>query len=207
MASTTVHENKKIAVINPAGHAEDIGRKLRNSTERAETFKLAQYLQEKLEGGNDELRVILTRTPGETIVDFQNASFANRLGNIDLFISLHCYLEDSPKPKIFIYHYISDPVADFATRTIPNLSFVSVLHAHQANAARSRSFASRLKNSFNSYECSNVFDFSGLYGIPVKPLLGIKAPAILLEIGIPQNNSEVPKDLADLICSKIGDFF
>jgi N-acetylmuramoyl-L-alanine amidase len=203
----SVKRDKKIIMINPAGHAGDAGRKLKNSNERAEAFKMAQYFQSELEKGNDEVRVVLTRAPGETIVDFQNASFANRLGKVDLFISLHCYWEEGSKPKLFVYHYISDPVADFSRRNIPELSFVPVLQAHQFNASRTKNIAQRFQQAFNSTTCIETFDFGGLFGIPVKPLLGIAAPAILIEIGWPQGECDNWNDVANLIAARIGEFF
>lgn len=193
---------KKHIIINPAGHAGDAGRKLKNSYERAETFKMAQYLQERLENKNDNLRVVLTRTPGETIVDFQNASFANRL-NADLFLSLHFYWSEKPKHEIFIYYYVADPIADFARRNTPELSFVPVLQAHQFNIYKTKHIAERMQQSLSDSSYRDFFDFGELLGIPVKPLVGIACPSILIEIGWSQGDCSNWKAVAECVVASI----
>ncbi|KKQ32814.1 MAG: hypothetical protein US49_C0005G0033 [candidate division TM6 bacterium GW2011_GWF2_37_49] len=195
---------KKIVMINPAGHAGDAGRKLKNSYERAETIKMAQYIQERLESKNDNLRVVLTRTPGETVVDFQNASFANRL-SVDLFLSLHFYASERPKHEIYIYYYVADPIADFARRNTPELSFIPVMQAHQFNIYKTRHIAERLQSSISGSLNRETFEFVDLLGIPVKPLLGIASPAILFEIGWSQGDTSSWKDAADCLIDGVDE--
>lgn len=176
---------KKVIMINPAGHAGDSGRSL-SGFERAATFRFAQELQNALERGYDS-RVVLTRVPGEKIVDFQNASFANRL-NVDLFISLHLFKLDSVKPKVYVYQHVADPVGDFVSRSFPSLKMVSVLQAHQVNIFKTKNIGQHLGNIFSSVDNQKLFDFGGFYGIPLKPLCGVVAPAILIEIGVNQDD-------------------
>lgn len=193
---------KEIVMINPAGHAGDAGRKLKNSYERAETIKMAQYIQERLESKNDNLRVVLTRTPGETVVDFQNASFANRL-SVDLFLSLHFYSSEKSKHQIFIYYYVGDPIVDFARRNVSELSLISVMQAHQFNIYKTRHIA----ESSHSYILGSLnnenFEIVEPLGIPVKPLLGIASPAILVEIGWAQGDCSSWQIVADYITAAI----
>jgi N-acetylmuramoyl-L-alanine amidase len=177
--------SKPVIMINPAGHAGDPGRSL-NGFERAATFRFAQELQGALERLND-CRVVLTRVPGEKIVDFQNASFANRL-NVDLFTSIHLFKIDSEKPIVYIYQHVADPIGDFAHRSFPPLKIMPVLQAHQVNISKSKGMGEKLASIFLSSENQRLFDFGGFYGIPLKPLCGIVAPAILLEIGVNQDD-------------------
>ena len=193
--------SKKVIMINPAGHAGDPGRSL-NGFERAATFRFAQELQSAFER-NSDCRVVLTRVPGEKVVDFQNASFANRL-NVDLFISLHLFKLDSSKPKVYIYQHVADPIGDFASRSIPPLKIMPVLQAHQINIFKSKGIGQRLTNIFSSSENQRLFDFGGFYGIPLKPLCGVVAPAILIEVGVNQDDDW--HILLDAIVQGIGEF-
>ena len=176
---------KKVIMINPAGHAGDPGRSL-SGFERAATFRFAQEIQNAFERGYD-FRVVLTRVPGEKIVDFQNASFANRL-NVDLFISVHLFKLDSAKPKVYLYQHVADPIGDFVNRTFPSLKMISVLQAHQVNIFRTKNIGQQLANTLLSSDNQKMFDFGGFYGIPLKPLCGIVAPAILIEVGVIQDD-------------------
>lgn len=178
---------KKVVMINPGGHAGDTGRNLRSGYERAATFQFAQELQNSLEKRNG-CRVVLTRVPGEKIVDFQNASFANRL-NVDLFIDLRLFKLDSNKPKVYIYYHVVDSVGDFVNRNFSALKFMPVLQAHQVNIFRTRQIAQDLAALMDSCENQKIFDFGGVFGIPLNPLCGIVAPALLIEIGCNQDSS------------------
>jgi len=176
---------KKVIMINPAGHAGDPGRSL-SGFERAATFRFAQELQSAFERGYD-FRIVLTRVPGEKIVDFQNASFANRL-NVDLFISVHLFKLDSVRPKVYVYQHVTDPVGDFANRSFPALKMVPVLQSHQVSIFKTKNIGQRLADTFSNSDNQRLFDFGGFYGIPLKPLCGVVAPAILIEVGVNQDD-------------------
>jgi len=173
-------------MLDPAGHARNTGRKLANGFERAETLKLAESLSTLLED-RYKLKVVFTRSPGEEIVPLQNASFANRL-DVDFFLSLHIYKEESAKPKIFAYHLVFNPIADFALRTIDPLSFIPVHQAHFMSIQRTVFAGNMMRSTLLRQEYQKLFDFYGLYGIPLKPLVGMSVPALLLEIGINEDD-------------------
>lgn len=197
----TLKGSKKVVLINPAGHAGDTGRNLQNGFERAATFKFAQEIQSNLEKYND-CRVILTRVPGEKIVDFQNASFANRL-NVDLFFSIHFFKHDSTRPIVYIYQHVADPIEDFARRTFPALKFMPVLQAHQVNVFRTKQIGQQIAAVFSKADNQKLFDFGGFFGIPLKPLCGIVSPAILIEIGVNQDDDWFK--VLDAVVNGIGD--
>ena len=171
-------------MINPSGHAKNVGRKLVEGYERAQTFKFAQVLQEALQEryGN---RVILTRFPGEEIIDLQNASFSNRLG-VDFYISLHLYRQDKAKPRLYMYHLVYNPMVDLAKRVFDPFRFIPIYQAHFMNIFTTTRYADLMKKTLYNYE--HMFDVYGLYGIPLKFLCGIIAPAIAIEIGINQED-------------------
>ncbi len=172
----------KIVMINPAGHARQTGRKLPNSHERAVSYKLAEALGRAIENRYG-MRAVLTRTPGEALVHLQSASFANRL-NVDFFININIYKEDHEKPKVYLMHRMIDPFADLARRSYPPLEFTPVSHAHMRNIHKTKSFGERIKMVLTQPEYQKLFDFSGVQGLPLKPLEGVTAPAVLFDIGI-----------------------
>jgi hypothetical protein len=49
-----------------------------------------------------------------------------------------------------------------------------------------------MKASFIQPENQRLFDFYGPVGIPLKPLVGIVSPAILIEIGLNQDSGWQP---------------
>jgi N-acetylmuramoyl-L-alanine amidase len=178
--------DQKIIMINPAGHAKETGRKLTRGFERGETYKCAQQIAHMLQERYC-VKAILTRELGEELVHLQSASFANRL-NTFCFLSVHIYKEITEKPKIYFYHLVYDPVGDFATRNYNPQSFVPVAHAHLINISLTREWAKKIKENLSAGENQTQFDFYGVYGIPVKPLVGVIAPAFLCEIGLSEDN-------------------
>ena len=71
---------------------KDAGRIVNDSFERGLTLQFAQELKKELELNFNNIRVVLTRIPGETLESLQNANFANRL-NVDFYLSIHFYSE------------------------------------------------------------------------------------------------------------------
>jgi len=113
----------------------------------------------------------------------QNASFANRL-NVDFYLSLHIYRQEQVKPKIFMYHLVYDPMVDLARRAFDPLSFIPIHQAHFGGIHKTRSYAQQMKDILIMPYNQKRFDFYGFYGIPFKPLCGVFAPSLAIEIGI-----------------------
>jgi hypothetical protein len=172
----------KIIMINPAGDAKHTGRKLTNNYERAIAMKLADSLAKAVENRYG-MKVLITRAPGDELIHLQNASFANRV-NVDFFININIYKEDHEKPRLYLFHRMLDPLADLARRTYPLLELASVNTAHMRNIHKTKSFGERIKMVMTQQDYQNLFDFSGVHGLPIKPLEGIVAPAVLFDIGL-----------------------
>lgn len=170
-------------MIDPAGHAQQTGRKLWSGFERAETFKCAEALKTAFENFSNTLRVIITRAPGEEIVPLQNASFANRLG-VDFFLRIQCIKENGEKPSIAIYYHEHDPLIDKAQRATQPYAFVPITNAHFHSIGRSINIAQSLSAALSASDYPKNFACGGTYGLPLKPLVGITAPALLIEIGL-----------------------
>lgn len=169
-------------MLDPAGDAQHTGRQLEDSFERGITLQCAEQLKKVLEKEFPSIRVVLTRVPGETLQPLQNAHFANRL-RTDLYIRLQLYHESHIKPRIALYYVALGD--EFITRH-HELNLLPYDQAHIANHNKTKSYANLMLGNFK--QCS-LFDVQGIYGIPFKPLMGIQAPAIAIEIGLPTKNS------------------
>ncbi|MFH1832240.1 MAG: hypothetical protein ABH827_05585 [bacterium] len=170
-------------MIDPAGDVGHPERKLSQGYERAQTLAFAEALKQALYTRYGTT-ALLTRTAGEEIQPLQIASFANRL-DIDFFLRIQIYKEESAKPKIFIYQRVQNPLLDFAANTYSPLDFIPLDQSHIRNINTSKLLGQHMQTVFTqTKEDKKKFDFYGPFGLPIAPLAGIIAPALLLEIGI-----------------------
>jgi len=167
-------------MINPAGDAQHTGRRLDDSFERAITLQIAESLKKKIEEEHTNVQVVLTRSPGESGAYLQYAGFANRL-DVDFYVSINCYADKETKPSLSLYQFSYGN--DFATKQF-DLSLIPYDQAHVANITKSNEFGSLMYNILGANEYASSFTVKGIYKIPFKPLIGIKAPSIALEIGL-----------------------
>jgi hypothetical protein len=179
-------KHRPIVMLDPAGHARDEGRKLRSEYERGATFRFAEELRKALEKKYD-LKVLLTRDPGEVVQQYQNASFSNRV-SADLFLRLQLYRENDVKPTISIYHLVFNSLVDFAHRSYDSLVFIPLREAHFQNIHRTKQFGNKLAKALSEDGYQRNFDCNGLVGLPLKDLIGIQAPALTIECGIYNDN-------------------
>ncbi|MCK5632770.1 N-acetylmuramoyl-L-alanine amidase [bacterium] len=171
-------------MLDPAGDAKHTGRQIQDSLERGISLQCAQALKKALEKKYSNIRVILTRFPGETIYPLQNANFANRLA-VDFYVSLNFYPETKTKPGIFLYYFSYGD--EFVTK-IPDLFFCPFDQAHRISSKTTRLWAQNIANTLQSSQYKHQFDFHDVRGLPFKPLVGVKAPAVALEIGLKEKN-------------------
>jgi N-acetylmuramoyl-L-alanine amidase len=177
---------KKLVMINPDGDVKKVGRKLVEMYERGVTLQFAEQLQKALQAKYN-CSVVLTRSTGEVVLPLQNASFSNR-SSADFYLSLHVYRQEEPKPKLHLYHLVFNPMVDLAQNGINLLAFIPLYQAHFKNIKQTLSYAKNIKNVLNDDVYKNKLDFYGPFGIPFKPLVGILAPAVAIEVGICQDN-------------------
>jgi N-acetylmuramoyl-L-alanine amidase len=187
-ASACLQANPKLIMLDPAGHAKDTGRQLHHGYERAETYKCAEVLKRGLEH-LDDVRVILSRTPGEELVPLQNASFANRF-NADLVVRLSFYKETSDKAQIHLYYLQIDPLDD--KNRVGQSPFTPINQAHIDNIQTSLNYAQKLANALSDASYQALLTCADPKGLPIKPLIGIVSPAILIEIGLPKDDQWQP---------------
>jgi N-acetylmuramoyl-L-alanine amidase len=196
-ASNLMLAKSKLIMLDPAGHAKDTGRQLHHGYERAETYKCAETIKRGLER-LDDVRVILSRTPGEELVPLQNASFANRF-NADLVIRLSFYKETADKAKINLYYLQIDGLDDKSKST--NNPFTPINQAHLDNIQTSLNYAQKLGNTLCDSTYQSLLTCADPKGLPLKPLIGIVSPAILIEIGLPKDDQW--QSLVDALISSL----
>lgn len=167
-------------MIDPAGDAQHTGRKLDDNFERGISLQIAEKLKTILEERFDNVKIILSRLPGESASYLQHASFANRL-NVDFYLSIHCYHEKETKPCLYLYQFSYGD--NFITKQF-DLALIPYDQAHLANSATTTSFAVAMQDILGSNAHANSYTTKGIFKIPFKPLIGIKAPAIGLELGL-----------------------
>lgn len=167
-------------MLDPAGDAQHVGRIIEDSFERGITLQFVEELQTRITQTFPTVRVVLTRFPGETLQPLQNANFANRL-DTDLYISIHCYPETSPKPHLYIYYYSHN---DTPLVQPSPYAFYPYDKAHLLNMHTTKAWGRIMEEVLCTKEYEQLFIFSGLHGLPFTPLVGIKKPALALEVGL-----------------------
>ncbi len=173
-----------IIMLDPAGDAQNAGRHIDDSFERGLTLQCVEHIKECLEAQFPEIHFVLTRFPGESVQPLQNANFANRLA-VDLYVSIHLYHEVGTKPELFIYTYTHDKV--ITKNKESQFSFCPLDQAHRGTSAVTNSIAAAMHEHFLNH-AQTMFTARGVFNVPFKPLMGIKAPALALEVGLKQKD-------------------
>ncbi len=170
-------------MIDPAGDAKDPGRTIDDTYERSITMQFAEELKKELEANNKGLKVIFTRLPGEALESLQNVSFSNRLA-INLYISLSFFEESASKPSIFTYNLIYDPATDFIQKKSSELALLSYDRTYKVSLSETKHYSQKFATACDQKK----FTCHTPIALPYKPLIGIMAPAIGIEIGINRKN-------------------
>jgi hypothetical protein len=166
-------------MIDPAGDAKHAGRIIEDSFERGITLQCAEKLKKMLEMRDPDLRVILTRFPGESLDPLQNANFANRL-EVNFYVTLHFYYEHESKPQLSLFYFMNNPT-DIWKKSSAELLFESYDNAHIQNVGITKKCTEMMKKIFENPIYNTLFDCKNIVGFPFKPLVGIISPALGIE--------------------------
>jgi N-acetylmuramoyl-L-alanine amidase len=184
--SFTVHTRRPLTImLDPAGDAQNAGRKINDYVERGITLQCAEQLKKAIETANSGVRVILTRFPGETIQPLQNASFANRL-DVDLYVSIHFFAKKKGKHSLALFYFCTNSVIDYWKSNVPDLFFMKAHKVHVGSISTSKKWGEQCYSKLADYK--EHFTCTAPLGIPFKPLCGIKAPAIGIEASVQNPN-------------------
>lgn len=186
-------------MLDPIGHADFTGRKMRKGYERGIMLTFAQNLQTTLQTDH-QLEVVISRKAGEPIGPLEIASFANRL-QVGFVINLQAFLTQNAKPTINIYHLCFNKFTEFNHPPLDPGVFVPIEKAHIANLKKTSALANALKACLLQAENIKLFDVSSPVALPIKSLTGIVPLAISLEIGIVSEKflTELIKPIAQAI--------
>jgi N-acetylmuramoyl-L-alanine amidase len=169
-------------MIDPARDARDAGRIIDGNFERGITLQCAHELKRLLEETSPQARVLITRMPGEVLEPLQAIQYANRIG-VDLYLSIHCYQERSSQAQITLYHFVRDPMADFIGKKSDILRFIPLDQTHIHWLPTTKHYAQQLQ-AMLSVSLGRCVMVVGAFGIPIKSLRGINAPALCIEFGL-----------------------
>lgn len=169
-------------ILDPAGDARIAGRVINDTFERSLTFECMDAVKDYLESRFKNVRVLLTRLPGETVETLQNVAFANRL-KADFYVSLHMYPSRSKVINVMTYYHALKPgiIQVTADQSLDLKPFNDVFDQFQyASYCSAIAFQHFLKDLGKN----DRLKINEPLGIPFKSLSGVFAPAIALEIGL-----------------------
>ena len=129
---------------------------------------------------------MISRTPGQELAEHQTLSFANQT-QPDLFLSLSLFAlsgNAGAKPQVHLYNLLIDPFTDAIRKAYHGISFVPLEQAHCSYLKASIAVGHNFKTIAAQEPFVQQCELVGPYALPYKPLLGITAPSIGIEIGL-----------------------
>lgn len=172
-------------MINPAGDARTTGRTIGDIFERSITMHAAQelkkLLEEHLQDTFQNLRIILTRYPGEMVEPLQNASFANRL-KVDIYISIHCYQEKQGNPHCALSYALYDPDIDWLQTKKERLALYPYQQSYRDFVSMSAGIAHALYKQLQEQKSFLIIE--PVQAFPCTPLMGVHTTAVCIEMGL-----------------------
>ena len=171
-------------MLDPAYEAKNMGRSLYNNFERGATLQFAQELKKQITCQYPHVTVVLSRTAGESLEKLQSASFANRL-NVNLVLHINFYKEAKVKPQIFLYYFKNQSY--FSHNRPGQLYFYPYHQAFTFNFDRTTQWVGYMQKHLQQINFKHYFECKNAIALPFRPLVGITAPAIGIEIGIKKN--------------------
>lgn len=178
-------------MLDPAGDGQRTGRTVLDTFERSITLACAQALKQELEKHVADIRVIVSREPGEILEPLQTATFANRL-RTHLFIHLSCHQLAQAPATCALYYFVYNPVTDFWRAKPEPTAWEAHFFAHRRNLALSAACARQVHTALAAYRQRGGFKLSPAHGIPSRPLVGVQAAAICCEIGLAESQGWQP---------------
>jgi N-acetylmuramoyl-L-alanine amidase len=178
-----IHEKQSvqyIVILEPTGDAMRTGRRIGDSFERGLTLQCAEKIKAMLEDRAPYIKVIITRLPGDIVYDLQNASLANRI-DADLFINLSFYYTQETKPTVRLFQFVCGN--DFASYQ-QGLACNTYDEAYKINKQATDTMCQVFKKTISQQLYQSVCTVAGPYSLPIKSLIGIIAPSIVIEAGL-----------------------
>jgi hypothetical protein len=186
--TNVVHDTshrQAIVVIDPAGDVKRTGRRIGDVFERGLTLQCAEKIKQYIEQYRDDITVVITRMPGDPVYDLQNATLANRL-HADLFINLNVYYTQDTKPTVYVYQFSYGN--DFACCQ-QQLALYSYDQAYKINKHTTDRVMQLCIKELADKQYQALYSVAGPYALPIKPLIGVIAPALAFDCGLKSKES------------------
>lgn len=168
-----------ILMLDPAGDQSHPGRLIQHQYERTIATSCAHTIKKELEKRSSKLLILFSRLPGEQAAQMEKAQCANQIA-VDLYITLQMYQTEELKPQLHIYYYKAEP-SGFMQQKSEWISFEKI---HLLNAKKTKHIALHFKKNLSDQTLHRQYELHEPIGIPCKPLKGIIAPALCIELGL-----------------------
>lgn len=168
-----------VIVLAPYADPKNPGHTINGTFERGIALQFADHLSAELMTRIPEAQVIIIK-PEENQTHLQAASYANRL-QPTLVCALSFYQENSPQPQIQLYRYTHESDLPLKNR---ELALYPYDQAHRLYSIESKQL---IQNLFDSLQATQGLHCQAPSALPIKPLLGIAAPACSIEMGLPKD--------------------
>lgn len=177
------HGSKVVTLVfDPAGKSGPHQRMIDGISEQTITYQLVLNLKKKLEENNPYLRVIILRdTKSDDLL--QHISAANQT-QANLYINFQAYQNKRKKNSLDIYHMLYRDTDTWGT-TEKVITFLPIDLSHKLSIKKTLLFEKIIFDEFDKGKSIQVMAL----GLPMKPLMGLILPSLVLELGLLHNDS------------------
>lgn len=176
------HAKKVVTIIlDPAGQIDGQARLIDGVPERIITYQFAQELKRILESNNQYLRIIILKDTAKNAAPYERVSAANST-NSNLYIHIQAFSTPQRPYPVYVYHMLYNVTDTWSSRE-KSLSFMPIDNSHKQSIKNTIIYGKSLCAGLIDIQKDNDIRCIGLFGIPFRPLMGITAPALAIEMG------------------------
>ena len=172
-------------LLDPAGDAKTTGRTIDDSFERSITLQCAEQIKARIAAQytGRNVKVMLTRLPGDILEPLQTAQFANRIP-VDFYVSLHFYASNQVPHPVYFYYFTYTPALDTGIKHAQELAFYPYYQAYLLHKTDTQKYAHMCVQTVEKVQKAHGLLCHPSRGLPFKPLLGVTVPALACEMGL-----------------------
>jgi len=162
-----------------------LGREIKDEFERGISLKFVKELKRKLSEKNNYLNIFLLRDSIYLMSNIDNINFLNR-SNIFIYLGFQFYSTNFKNKNISIYYYLYKDTDFWLNKVkLNSLNFLNLDMAYLINLNKTKQFADSIY-SILKLNCLGKKHISVdmPIGLPLKQLIGIISPAIILDMSI-----------------------
>lgn len=167
-------------VLAPTGSSTTPGRKIKNNFEYILSHQFIRALQHELLEIFPTLQIRIPNECNVQLDPLQLATISNS-APANLLVKVQFYLETDIKSQVYLYRCSYGQ--EFVSRRW-DLSWCPVEQAPLINKTKTKKWITQLYSQLSTEQYKPWFTVASPIKVPLKPMLGIIAPAILVEIGL-----------------------